>query len=121
LEEITNNRNTVRNRTPSFSIIGRTFEADFGEKTFTLLYEDNDTLILTETKGPETGRTQRLHVSIVELRQNLFMVNWQEDTKLTNTDIEDYENGTVYANMTTPSDNLVTAKGKLREIKAQKP
>jgi hypothetical protein len=45
------------------------------------------------------------------------MVNWQEDTKLTNTDIEDYENGVVYANMTTPSDKFITAKGTLREIK----
>jgi hypothetical protein len=45
------------------------------------------------------------------------MVNWQEETKLTNTYIEDYENGVVYANMTTPSDNLLTAKGKVQEIK----
>lgn len=108
----------MKNNIGSSSIIGRTFEADFGEKKFTLNYEDIDTLILTETEGPQRGRVQRLHVSIVTLRPNLFMVNWQEDTKLTNTDIEDYENGVVYANMTTPSGNFITAKGSLREIKA---
>jgi hypothetical protein len=68
----------LKNANSDFSIVGRKFETDFGEKTFTLYYEDSSTLILTEVKGPPVGRVQRLHVSIVELRPNLFMVNWQE-------------------------------------------
>ncbi len=60
-----------------FGIVGRLFEADFSEKTFTLLYEDSDKLVLTEVKGPELGRVQRLRVSLLELWPNLFMVNWQ--------------------------------------------
>ena len=46
------------------------------------------------------------------------MANWQVETKLTNTDIEDYEEGVVYANMTTPKDNFISAKGTLKEVKA---
>ena len=99
------------------SIIGRLFEADFGEKAFTLFYENARKLILTEVKGPEVGRIQKLTVNIVELRSNLFMVSWQEENKLTVTDLEDYEKGVVYANMTTPGDNFVSIKGTLREIK----
>ena len=102
----------------NLSIIGKKFEADFGEKAFTLFYENPKKLILTEIRGPKVGRVQNLTVSIVELRSNLFMVNWQEKNKLTVTDIEDYENGVVYANMTTPNDNFVSAKGTLKEIKA---
>jgi hypothetical protein len=101
----------------NFTLIGHLFKADFGEKAFTLYYENNDTLVLTAVKGPEAGRIQRLQVSIVELRPKLFMVNWQEANKLTVTEIEDYDNNVVYANMTTPSDNFVPAKGKLIEIK----
>ncbi len=100
-----------------FPLAGRLFEADFGEKTFTLSYQNKDTLILEEKKGPSVGRTQTLRVSVVELRPMLFMVNWQEDTKLTVTDIEDYEQRVVYANMTTPDDNFVSLKGTLKEIK----
>ncbi len=100
-------------------IVGRLFEADFGEKAFTLFYENDRTLILTAIKGPELGRIQNLAINIVELRPNLFMVNWQEENKLTVTDIEDYEKGIVYANMTTPSDSFVTAKGTLKEIKKE--
>ena len=59
-----------------------------------------------------------MSVNIVELRPNLFMANWQVETKLTNTDIEDYEEGVVYANMTTPKDNFISAKGTLKEVKA---
>ena len=44
------------------------------------------------------------------------MVNWQETNKLTVTDIEDYEKGVVYANMTTPNDNFLTVKALLKEI-----
>ncbi len=104
------------------TIIGRLFEADFGEKAYTLLYENNKKLTLTEVKGPNVGKVQDLSVTIVELRPNLFMVNWQETNKLTVTDIEDYENGVVYANMTTPNDNFISIKGTLREkkLKAQK-
>lgn len=103
----------------NFALIGHLFKADFGEKAFTLYYENNNTLVLTAIKGPEAGRIQRLQVSIVELRSKLFMVNWQEANKLTVTDIEDYEKGAAYANMNTPSDNFVTAKGTLIEIKEE--
>lgn len=95
----------------NFTLIDHLFKADFGEKAFTLYYENNNSLILTAVKGPEAGQIQRLQVNIVELRPKLFMVNWQEANKLTVTDIEDYEKGVVYANISTPSDNFVTAKG----------
>jgi hypothetical protein len=64
----------------NLSLIGRLFKADFGEKAFTLFYEKASKLILTETKCPEVGRIQKLSVNIVELRSNLFMVSWQEET-----------------------------------------
>jgi hypothetical protein len=107
----------LNNPNNNLSIIGRLFEADFGEKAFTLFYENASKLILTEVKGLDVGRIQKLTVNIVELRSNLFMVNWQEENKLTVTDLEDYEKGVVYANMTTPSDNFISIKGTLREIK----
>jgi hypothetical protein len=97
------------------TIIGRLFEADFGEKAYTLFYESSKKLILTEIKGPNLGKIQHLSVTIVELRPNIYMVNWQEANKLTVTDIEDYEKGVVYANMTTPNDNFISVKGTLRE------
>jgi len=103
----------LENKNSGFSIVGYTFVADFVEKAFELHYENASTLILTTVRGPEVGRKQVLKVKMVELRPKLFMVTWQEANKLTVTDIEDYESGVVYANMT-PSSNFITARGTLK-------
>jgi hypothetical protein len=96
-------------------LFGKTFIADFDVKVFELHYENQSTLILKEIKGPSAGRVQELVVKIVELRPKLFIVNWQENTKLTVTDIEDYDQGVVYANLTTPNGNFENLKGTLKE------
>jgi len=80
-----------------------------------LFYENSNGLILTEVKGSKVERIQRLPVSIVELRPSLFMVKWQEENKLTVTDIEDYEKEIVYENITTPKNNFISLKGTLKE------
>ena len=41
----------LKNPIDNLVIIGRTFEADFGEKAFTLFYESPRKLILTEIRG----------------------------------------------------------------------
>ena len=92
------------------------FKQTLEKKRSASYYETPDRLILTETKGSTLGRQQTLAVKIVELRPKLFMVNWQEANKLTVTDLEDYERGVIYANMTTPRDNFIQLKGSLREI-----
>ena len=80
-----------------------------------MFYENSNGLILTEVKGSKVERIQRLPVSIVELRPSLFMVKWQEENKLTVTDIEDYEKEIVYENITTPKNNFISLKGTLKE------
>ncbi len=99
-----------------FSVAGGKYVADFGEKVFHLQYESMERLVLTEVRGPEMGRRQVLKVQVTELRLKLFLVTWREDTGLTNVDIEDYENGVVYANMTTSSGNFISAKGTLKQL-----
>lgn len=91
----------------TFPIVGHVFEADFGEKAFHLFYENENTLMLTDVRGPDVGKKQVLAVKIVELRPNVYMVTWQEENKATVTDIEDYEKQVVYANLTTPKNNFL--------------
>ncbi len=103
-----------------WSIFGKVFEAIFKDKTFRLFYEDkgegNATLKLTEIRGPNPGDTLLLSVKIVELRPKLFMVTWQEPNEETVTEIEDYENGILYANITSPKRRFFTLKADLRDI-----
>ncbi len=107
-------------KTERFSIYGTIYEANFEDKTFQLYYDDlgeNDgKLTLTETRGPNAGNKQTLQVKILELRPKLFMVTWQEASKLSVTEIEDYEKGELYANITTPKNNFFTLKATLRTM-----
>ena len=104
----------------NWSIFGSVFEAIFDDKTFHLLYEDKGegdaTLTLTEIRGPNIGNKLLLPVKIVELRPKLFMVTWQEPNMETVTEIEDYENGFLYANITSPKDHFFTLKAELKKI-----
>ena len=72
--------------------------------------------MLTEVRGPTVGRKQVLTVKLVELRPKLFMVTWQEANKLSVTDIEDYEKGIVYANITSPKNVFETLTGRLTAV-----
>ncbi len=104
----------------NWSIFGSVFEAIFTDKTFHLLYKDegegHGTLTLTEIRGPNAGNKTLLPVKIVELRPKLFMVTWQEPNKETVTEIEDYENGFLYANITSPKERFFTLKAELKPI-----
>jgi hypothetical protein len=103
-----------------WSIFGSVFEAIFVDKTFHLSYKDEGdgkaTLTLIEIRGPNSGNMLLLPVKIVELRPKLFMVTWQEPNKETVTEIEDYENGVLYANITSPKDKFFTLRAELRTL-----
>jgi hypothetical protein len=104
----------------NWSIFVQVFEAIFSDKTFRLLYEDKGEgktiLTLTETRGPEEGTKLVLAVKIVELRPKLFMVTWQEPNMESVTEIEDYENGYLYANITSPKFHFFTLKAELKVV-----
>jgi hypothetical protein len=103
-----------------FTLFGPIFEANFTDKTFHLYYEDtgngNGNLTLTEIRGPNEGNKTVFPVKIVELRPRLYMITWQEPDKTAVTEIEDYEKGELYANITTPKDHFFTLKASLRMI-----
>ncbi len=104
----------------SFSIFGSVFEAEFEDKTFHLYYEDlgggDASLTLTEIRGPNAGNKLILKAKVMELRPKLFMVTWQEPNMESVTEIEDYENGVLYANITSPKDHFFTLKATLQMI-----
>jgi hypothetical protein len=105
-------------KSSNWSIFGSVFEATFVDKTFHLYYKDegegNATLTLTEIRGPNAPNKLLLPCKIVELRPKLFMVTWQEPNQETVTEIEDYENGFLYANITSPKLKFFTLKAELK-------
>lgn len=107
----------MEKKTAIIPIVGHVFEADFGAMTFHLHFETDSTMILTEVRGPQVGMKQTVNIKKVEIRPNVYLVYWQEADKNTVTDLQDYENQVVYANITTPNNEFLNLKGTLKPIK----
>lgn len=107
----------MEKKTAIIPIVGHVFEANFGAMTFHLHFETDSTMTLTKVRGPEAGTKQTLNIKKVEIRPNVYLVYWQEADKITVTDLQDYENQIVYANITTPKNEFLNLKGTLKLIK----
>lgn len=104
------------------TIIGRRFLADLGTFKSELYFESDSTLIfeIADGGGPaEPGHTEKVQITIVEVRPQVYMIAWKEATGATVTHIEDHENGILYSNATLPDGSFYTMKGTITPIKNQ--
>ncbi len=107
----------LERRTAVIPLVGHVFEADFGAMTFHLHFETDNTMVLTQVRGPQVGMKQTVNIKKVEIRPNVYFVYWQEADKITVTDLQDYENQVVYANITTLKNEFLNLKGTLKPVK----
>ena len=52
---------------------------------------------------------------MTQLRPQLYLLTWKEKNGNTMTQIQDYDNGIIYSNWTTPSGEFIHAKGTLKQ------
>lgn len=101
------------------NLSGKSFLADLGAFRSELFFESNDVLLfrIVEGGGPgEQGHTERVNITIAEVRPGVYMVAWKEATGATVTHIEDHENGILYSNATLPDGSFYTMKGTIRPL-----
>ena len=55
-------------------------------------------------------------ISLTELRPQLFMATWKEQNGNTISQVQDYENGIVYSNWTSPGGEFTNRKGTLKQV-----
>ncbi|KTE92412.1 hypothetical protein AT727_19700 [Desulfitobacterium hafniense] len=98
-------------------VIGHKFLAEYGMFTAELYFESETNLTFTILEFPNSpnsvGHIEKVEIVRTEIRPNVYMVTWQESTRVTVTDIEDFENGIVYTNSTTPEMQFILLQGKL--------
>lgn len=75
------------------------------------------TFTLTEQNGKKVNSSEKVDISLTELRNELFMVSWKENSGKTIVQIQDFENSTVHSNITLPNGMLISIKGTLNEKK----
>ncbi|MBO9566804.1 MAG: hypothetical protein J7621_28790 [Niastella sp.] len=101
------------------NLTGKLFLADLGAFKSELFFESDDSLVfkIVEGGGPgEPGHTEKVQITVVEVRPQVYMVCWKEVTGSTVTHVEDHENGILYSNATLPDGSFYPMKGTIRPV-----
>ncbi|MBE9586410.1 phenolic acid decarboxylase [Mucilaginibacter sp. JRF] len=101
------------------NLIGNKFLADLGAFKAELYFESEQSLIfkIIEGGGPgEPGHTEKVQITIAEVRPRVYMVAWKEATGATVTHVEDHENGILYSNATLPDGSFYPMKGTISPL-----
>ena len=101
------------------NLTGNKFLADLGSFKAELFFETNESLTfkIVEAGGPsQQGHTEKVQITVAEVRPQVYMVAWKEATGATVTHIEDHENGILYSNATLPDGSFYPMKGTIRPL-----
>jgi len=100
------------------SITGKKYHVDFGMAKAILHIENKTqlTFTITEKGGEKTDVVETVAIQLTELRPQLYMVTWQEQSGTTVSQVHDYENGVIYSNWTSAGGEFSHAKGTITLI-----
>lgn len=111
------NKNKIEKK---IEVIGNKFKADFGQMAFQLHFESATQMTFAQIQSDKLGQPETVQTTMVEVRPNVFMVYWKEKSGTTVTHLEDFQNETVYTNITLPDHTFINLKGKLTKINNSK-
>ena len=99
------------------NIIGNKFLVTFGMAKAILHFQSATSLTFTilEKDGGEVNVAETVAVKMTELRPQLFMVTWKEESGTTVTQVQDYENEIIYSNWTIPGGEFKNIQGTLKQ------
>ncbi|MDE1467967.1 MoaF-related domain-containing protein [Aurantiacibacter sp. D1-12] len=114
---------TEKDAAMSDQVIGNSFKVDFGAPyIFRLNFESETAMSFVQIDESGNEIPDALKGSVettrVEIRPNVYMVYWSEpfnrDTNVTH--VQDFENGRVWTNISTPGEPFVNLNGSLTLI-----
>lgn len=97
------------------SITGNKYQLDFGMAK-AILHIESDTQLtftITEKGGEKVDIVETVAIQLTELRPQLYMITWQEQSGTTVSQVHDYEKGIIYSNWTSPQGEFSHAKGTI--------
>lgn len=85
----------------TFPGIGHRYLVDFQQFRVELYFESENSLTYTGIrKDGSRGDSETVAITIEPIRDQLFLVTWQESDKTTVVHLEDYKNNTIITNVT---------------------
>lgn len=100
-------------------LTGNRYIMDVGVLKTELYFETDESMIFTVIDGgalTETGYSERVSITIAEVRPRVYMIAWKELSGATVTHVEDHEHGIMYSNATLPDGGFYTMKGTIKPV-----
>lgn len=97
-------------------VIGNKFKADFKQMAFQLHFESATQMTFAQILPDTLGQPETVQTTMIEIRPNVYMVYWKEKSGATVTHLEDFQNETVYTNITLPDQTFINLKGTLTKV-----
>jgi len=89
----------------AFPGTGHRYLVDFQAFRVELFFHSESSLTYTGIKPDGShGESETVHICVEPIRDELFLVTWQERDKTTVVHLEDYKNNTIITNITSPPD-----------------
>ena len=100
------------------NIIGNKVLVTFGMAKAILNFQSATSLTFTilEKDGYAVNTIETVEIKMTELRPQLFMVTWKEESGTTVTQVQDYENEIIYSNWTISGGEFKNMKGTIKQI-----
>ncbi|PIO97638.1 MoaF-related domain-containing protein [Pleomorphomonas carboxyditropha] len=110
----------MASNTPSpyvFPAVGNLYEVDYGGDLLVRLeFHSISSLTIYGMKGKYKDFVETVKIEVTPLRQDVFMVAWQEENQTTVVHVEDFGKGVIYANITKPGNEFMRIEGPFRRV-----
>jgi len=102
----------------AFPAVGHSYEVDFdGGNAFRIEFKSDSEMLFIKLAPPNEGATEAVRFTYRPIRDDVFLVYWQEADKTTVVHVEDFGQGVIYSNITSPDGSFFNDSSKLTRVK----
>ena len=97
-------------------LTGNSYIMDVGALKTELFFETDKSMVFTVIEGgslSKNGYSERVEITVAEVRPQVYMIAWKENSGATVTHVEDHEHGIIYSNATLPDGGFYIMKGTI--------
>lgn len=101
----------------AFPAAGHSYLVDFGGgNAFRIDFRSDSEMVFTKQAEPRKGLVETVHFTYKAVRDDVFLVYWQEADKTTVVHVEDFGQGIIYSNITGPDGSFFNGSSTLTRI-----
>lgn len=101
----------------AFPAVGRTYKVDFGGgNAFTIAFTSDSEMVFTKLAPPNEGMVETVRFTHRAIRDDVFLVYWQEADRTTVVHVEDFGKGEIHTNITGPDGSFFNGFSKLTQV-----